>query len=233
MKHDEVKELLAPYALGSATPAERGEVDRHLSTCAECSDEVAAHVAVVGTLAHAIDPVEPAPDFTAKVLAAARGDQEAAGVAPPRRWRRLGLAAGLVVVVAIAVVASVVAESRQDSQRREDVLSLLASGEGISLHGDGDVIGRVAGTEFAIAGIGTAPEGKTYQLWLMRGDGCPSADPSECELTSAGTFDTKDGVALMELDEAAGRWEDAAVTIEDDDGATLPTTEPFLRSYDA
>jgi hypothetical protein len=107
---------------------------------------------------------------------------------------------------------------------------VLASAEGISLTGDDDVIGRVSGTEFAVAGIDSAPEGKTYQLWLMRGEGCPSDDPAECDLVSAGTFDTEEGVALVELDESAGDWQDAAVTIEDEDGVEFPTTDPILHS---
>lgn len=206
-------------------------MDRHLSTCDECRVELADYEAVTGTLALAVEPVEPPPGFTDRVVAAAMADRPApATQRAARRWGRLGILAGAALIAALLVVGATVMESRQDSQRREAVLALLATGDGISLSGEGEVIGRVVGDEFAIAGVEPAPEGKTYQLWLMRGDECPSDDPSRCELVSAGTFNAEDGVALVDLDEPAGEWEDAAVTVEDEAGADFPTTEPFVHS---
>ena len=231
MRHGEIKDLLAAYALGSVSSDERGEIDRHLSSCDECRAEVADYEAVTGSLALAVEPVQPPPGFTERVVAAAVGDRPTpATQRTARRWGRLGIVAGAVLIAALVVIGATVLESRQDSQRREEVLALLATGGGISLTGNDDVIGRVAGDEFAIAGVESAPDGKTYQLWLMRGDGCPSDDPAECELVSAGTFDTEDGVALVELTEPSEEWEDAAVTIEEEEGAEFPTTEPFVDS---
>lgn len=234
MQHDEIRDLLAAYALGSVPPDERRDIALHILTCEGCRTEVTDYEAVTGTLALATQPVEPPVGFTERVVGAAVGDRPspATDAAPSRRWGRLGLLAGAAVLVAILAVGVqvVVLEPRQESQRKEDVLALLASSDGISMTGDGDVIGRVSGTEFAVAGIDSAPEGKTYQLWLMRGEGCPSDDPAECDLVSAGTFDTEDGVALVELEESAGSWEDAAVTIEDEDGAKYPTTDAVLHS---
>jgi anti-sigma-K factor RskA len=231
MQHGEIKDLLAAYALGSVSSEERGEIDRHLSSCDECRAELADYEAVTGSLALAVEPVQPPAGFTERVVEAAVGDRPTPSTQrAARRWGRLGIVAGAALIAALVVIGATVLESRQDSQRREEVLALLATGEGISLTGDDDVIGRVVGDEFAIAGVESAPDGKLYQLWLMRGDGCPSDDPAECELVSAGTFDTEDGVALLELDEPSGDWEDAAVTVEDDEGAEFPTTEPFVHS---
>jgi anti-sigma-K factor RskA len=232
MQHEEIRDLLAAYALGSVPPDERKEIALHILTCAGCRAEVADYEAVTGTLALATQPIEPPAGFTERVVAAAVGDRPSPATAatPSRRWGRLGLLAGAAVLAAILAVGATVLDSRRDAERREDVLALLASSDGISLTGDGDVIGRVSGSEFAVAGIDSVPEGKTYQLWLMRGDGCPSDDPAECDLVSAGTFDTEDGVAFVELEESSGSWEDAAVTIEDEDGAKYPTTDAVLHS---
>jgi anti-sigma-K factor RskA len=231
MQHGEIKDLLAAYALGSVSSDERGEIDRHLSSCDECRAELADYEAVTGSLALAVEPVQPPAGFTERVVSAAVGDRPTpATQRTARRWGRLGIVAGAALIAAFVVIGATVLESRQDSQRREDVLALLATGEGISLTGEDDVIGRVVGDDFALAGVDSAPDGKQYQLWLMRGEGCPSDDPAECELVSAGTFDTEDGVALVELDEPSAEWEDAAVTIEDEEGAEFPTTEPFVHS---
>ena len=231
MQHDEIRDLLAAYALGSVPPDEHDEIKRHLPTCDECRLEVADYEAVSGALAMAVDPVEPPAGFTERVVTAAVGERsQPQSVRASRRWGRLGILAGAALAAVILAIGGTVLESRQDAERRQEVLALLGSGEGISLTGTNDVIGRVAGSEFAIAGVDEAPEGKTYQLWLMRGESCPSTDPSECDLVSAGTFDTEDGVALLELDESASEWEDAAVTIEKEGGASAPTTDAFVHS---
>lgn len=233
MEHDEIKGLLAAYALGSVSTDERREIDRHLPGCDGCRAELVDYEAVTGALALTATPVDPPAGFTEKVMAAAVGDRT---VETPdrtraaRRWNRWGLVAGAAVLAGVLVVGATVLDARRDTQMHEDVVSLLARNEGISLRGEDDVIGRFAGTEFAVAGLDAAPEGKTYQLWLMRGDGCPSDDPAECELVSGGTFEVEDGVALVELDQPAGEWQDAAVTVEDDEGAEFPTTEPFIHS---
>ena len=231
MEHQEIKDLLAAYALGSVPDDERREVADHITTCAECRAELADFEAVSESLALAVPPADVPAGFTEKVVAAAVGERPVAETSKfSRRWTRLGILAGAALIAAVIAVTGTIIESNNDSERRQEVLALLSSGDGISLTGEGEVIGRVQGSRFAIAGVDEAPEGKTYQLWLMKGDGCPSDDPAECELVSAGTFDTEDGVALIELDESSGEWEDAAVTVEDEDGAEFPTTTPFVHS---
>ena len=233
MEHEEIKGLLAAYALGSVSADERREIERHVRDCDGCRAELADYEAVTGSLAMAVAPAEPSAGFTEKVMTAAVGDRAVETIdrsRAARRWNRWGLLAGAALVAVVVVIGATILDARRDTEMHEDVVALLAQNEGIALRGEEDVIGRVAGTSFAIAGIDAAPEGKTYQLWLMRGDGCPSDDPAECELVSAGTFDPEDGVALVELNHPAGEWEDAAVTVEDDEGADFPTTEPFIHS---
>ncbi|MBW3595511.1 MAG: zf-HC2 domain-containing protein, partial [Actinobacteria bacterium] len=41
MQHDDVKDLLAAYALGAVTPEEKRAVDVHLMSCDDCRREVA------------------------------------------------------------------------------------------------------------------------------------------------------------------------------------------------
>jgi anti-sigma-K factor RskA len=233
MEHEEIKGLLAAYALGSVSADERREIERHVPDCDGCRAELADYEAVTGSLAMTVAASEPPVGFTEKVMTAAVGDRAVETIdrsRAARRWNRWGLLAGAALIAVVVVVGATILDARRDTEMHEDVVALLAQNEGIALRGEEDVIGRVAGTSFAIAGIDAAPEGKTYQLWLMRGDGCPSDDPAECELVSAGTFDPEDGVALVELNQPAGEWQDAAVTVEDDEGAEFPTTEPFIHS---
>ena len=231
MQHQEIKDLLAAYALGSVPDDERREIADHVTSCAECSAELADFKAVSESLALAVAPADVPAGFADRVMAAAVGDRP---VAEPsrlkRRWARLGILAGAALLAAVIAVTGTIIENNNDSQRRQEVLALLSSDDGISLTGDDEVIGKVSGSKFALAGVDEAPEGKTYQLWLMKGDDCQSAEPDECTLISGGTFEAEDGIALVELDESAGQWEDAAVTIEDEGGAEAPTSKPFVHS---
>src|SRR5688500_7150607 len=232
MRHDEIKGLLAAHALGSVPPEEKREIDIHLMSCAECRAEVADHEAVTSSLAMAVSAEQLPPGFKDRVMAAAVGDRaEAPSTGRERRsWRSFGLLTGIAVVAAVIAIGATVIGSNNDAERRRDVLALLASNNGIELAGEGDVIGRVSGSKFALAGVGAAPDGKTYQLWLMRGDDCPSEVPAGCDLVSAGTFDVEDGVALVDLEQSAAQGEDAAVTIENEGGVPFPTSEPLVHS---
>ena len=235
MEHAEIRELVPAYAIGAVDSDERREIERHLRTCDECRQAVEGYESATGALASSVGPV-PLPDgFADRVVSQAIGDEVQERVRYRRWWTRVAVAMSAAVIVAVAAIAVTVVEGRNDAQRQRQVLALLASQEGISLTGTGDVLARVApvgdGAEFAIAGVDEAPEGRTYQLWLMRGESCPSAEQSECELVSAGTFDTEDGVALLELDHEVGDWENAAVTIEPEDGSEFPTRPPFADSF--
>lgn len=71
------------------------------------------------------------------------------------------------------------------------------------------------------SGLERPPEGRTYQLWGLRGDEPP---------VSLGTFETSpDGTALVALSpEADPDFELSAVTEEPAGGSPQPTTQPFL-----
>ena len=232
MQHDEVRDLLAAYALGAVSDDERREVDAHLRTCDSCPEELDSLRGPTEALAVGVEPVPMPAGFTDRVLDAAIGSAVESPVEarPRRRWMPAFVVGGAMLLAALIAITATVVESRNDAARERRVVSLLASDDGISLTGESGVIGKVSGDEFALAGVEAAPEGKTYQLWLMRGDGCPSAEESECELVSAGTFDTEDGVALLDLEEDGTDWDDAAVTIEAAGGVDFPTTDPFAHS---
>ncbi len=233
MEHGEIRELIPAFAIGAVDADERRAVERHVDECAECRHDLEQFRSAHDSMAAAVEPADLPTGFVDRVVNLAVGEKDLS-VRRARRWRGLAVAFSAAVVAAAIVIGVTVVESRNDAETQQRVLRLLASNEGIPLTGDGDVIARVAATDdgsrFAIAGIEAAPEGKTYQLWLMRGEGCPATAPRRCELVSAGTFDTEDGVALLELDHEVAEWEDAAVTLEPDPGSEAPTTTPFADS---
>jgi anti-sigma-K factor RskA len=103
MTHDELRDLIAAYALGTATRAERAALEAHISGCAECRAEVASLAPVVQGLAHAAPLLEAPAGLRGRVLMAATGGSMHASVAGAERepgfgWRTAaGLAALLVI----------------------------------------------------------------------------------------------------------------------------------------
>ncbi|HMA02925.1 MAG TPA: anti-sigma factor [Gemmatimonadaceae bacterium] len=85
--HDVVREMLALDALDALTPEERAALDRHLTTCAECTGDLATlreAAAAIGTsLPPRPMPTEREAAMRARLLARAIDDR--AGVTPIRR----------------------------------------------------------------------------------------------------------------------------------------------------
>ena len=103
----EIKQALGVYVLGAIDPAERAQVDEHLSSCQECREELASLAGLPAML-------RKVPIVEAERLAAPEQDPELAGVPSAElltslvartanvrrmhRWRTLAAAAAVAVV---------------------------------------------------------------------------------------------------------------------------------------
>lgn len=235
--HEELRSLVAAYVLGSVPPEEVGVVRAHILTCDECMGEADGYSAAIDSLALAVEPA-PVPDgFADRVLAqitpsvetqTARDTQvvqDGSQTARPRWWKRAPLlAGGMAMLALIGVLAAGLIQTRANLDRSEQVLSAVLHAEGIELKGASGAAGELVPTNgsavFAVAGLPEAPGSHVYQLWYMR-DGEP---------VSVGTFETRDSVLVMELDEPFDGYDAVAVTIEPEGGSRLPTSDPVISS---
>ena len=103
----EIRQALGVYVLGAIDPAERSQVDEHLSSCPECREEL-ANLAGLPAMLRKVPVVE------AERLAADEQDPELAGVPPAEmltsliarttnvrrihRWRTLAAAAAVAIL---------------------------------------------------------------------------------------------------------------------------------------
>ena len=228
--HDELRGLMGPYVLGALAADDVAALRAHLLECEDCRAEADALVAVGSSLVLAVAP-EPLPaGFSERVLAIARaeGPLERAP-ARARRWS-LGVLAYGALVIAVAVLGAALVDSRQDRDREQKVLRAVLAGEGMALSGRGGAVGRMVPTPtgglLAVSGLKSAPEGHTFELWLV-----PSrCAGSPCEPEPAGTFDTSGGSALHETERSLHGVKGVAVTLEPAGGSSRPTTEPVLAS---
>jgi len=237
--HEELRALVAPYAVG-AVPADEMDVIRmHIMSCDECASELESIQVAVDDLAFAVEPVPLPPGFTERVMAqvAAERPAEAVGARSKRRFSfsLLPALAAAALLLATAVMAAGFVDARSDlgSSRRISAALWRAKAD-FTLAGEGRATAKMlttsdGGMVFISRGLAEAEEGRDYQLWLMRGPCTEIAAPA-CEKISAGTFEVTDGVAVVRSGDSLRGFKRAAVTVERDGGAPQPTTIPVLLS---
>lgn len=236
MDHDELRSLIPAYALGAVPADEIGVIRDHILSCDECMAEADRYSAVTSSIALAVEPVALSEGFEDRVLTVVQG--QGSGPVPLTRgapwWRRWSTAAVAASLSAALVLGLLFVDARMDAQRRLDVVAAVLQDDGLELRGDG-VTGKVAELPdgsgvFVVSGLDEAPTGTTYVLWSMKGEGCP-ADPADCVIEPAGTFEVADGVGILELDGSISDWSESAVTAEEDEEAKAPTTDPVASSF--
>lgn len=245
-EHDELKTMLASYAIGALPEEEMPLVRDHILTCEECMSEADAFASTLPALALTAEPAEMPPGFADAVLAKVHDQQPA--VTPDRKqrsWSLIGRLAFGGVAIAAAILAGAFLDARNDAreaerslvalqekiERNEEALSSFVRQEDAwRLEGSAGAVGRMVptsgGATFAVAGLPAPPEGHVYQLWLLRG----ACGRQPCAPTSAGVFDVESGVVLVEVDRSIRNFAGAAVTLEPAGGSEQPTTDPLLAS---
>jgi hypothetical protein len=230
----EAHELIAGYALDALEPADVARAEELLRTSAEAREELRAFSdAVEGLAVAASGPVAP-PALRERVLAAARDETQNVVPLEPRRRRLaplLGAAAAVAAVVAIGLglyavsLAGELDDTRIALEREQDVAGVLAdpSSRTVPLQaGDGRlVVGGDGGAVLVVDGLGAAPSGSTYQVWVVEA-GTPA--------TSAGLFAGGDGREVVPVEGSVPAGAVVAVTVERAGGAAQPTSDPIVAS---
>lgn len=182
------------------------------------------------------DPTGRVPGQVPGVPAARTRRDADGGAAPARRGVSpvlFGLAASTLTVVALGAGAWGLSASGELSDVRaqqaavqrvlaaDDVVSVGATPQlGGGVQGDEVVVLASASADAALllpAGLPAAPQGSTWQAWVVTGD----------EAVSAGVFDVRGGEAVA-LGAGVDGVDAVAVSLEPDGGSQAPTTDPVL-----
>jgi anti-sigma-K factor RskA len=225
-------ELTAAYALDALSPDEREQYEAHLDGCARCQEELDGFRRVSGALAHAAVGPPPPPALRERILSEARRDLP--NVVPLRRrffaapapTAFAAVAATVAVGVGIwaASLSSEVRDLRDELATNTEAVAILSdpAARQLPLSGaDGRLV--VAGTGRAalvLSGIDRAPEGKTYEIWVIE-DGEPAP---------AGLFDAAGTHTVVAVQRPVPADAVVAVTLEDEGGVDVPSGAPLFSA---
>jgi anti-sigma-K factor RskA len=236
MDQERFEDLKDSYALGALPEGERLEFERYLMAHPDLQAEVEDLANVAGLLAFSPREQEPPPELRRRIMATV--EAEAAQPHTGRRFwlaglwetvgvRDLALAATLILVVGLFSWSMLLQAEVRDLRGR--VQSLQSQPQGpqmIALGGEGTKQGARAelvtleGARAVLVAknMPPLPEGKTYQIWVIKDD---TPQPS-------GLFEPR-GVSIAAVVENPVQGADAvAVTVESEGGSKKPTTDPIL-----
>ena len=236
LDRERFEDLRDAYVLGALPEEERLEFERHLAAHQDLQAEVEDLGAVAGLLALSPREQEPPPELRRRIMEVVEAE-----AAPPetsrRSWlaglweavglRDLALAAAAVLVVGLFSWSMLLQGEVRDLQGR--VQSLQSQPQGpqmIALGGAGTKQGARAelvtlnGDRAVLVAenMPPVPEGKTYQIWVIKGD---TPQPS-------GLFDPRGESVAAVVENPVEGADAVAVTIEPEGGSKEPTTDPML-----
>lgn len=228
MNCDQVNEALGAYAVDALAPEERREVEAHLDEC-NLHPEAAALRATASLLAYAPEEREPPAHLRSRILAAvAEADAPVSRDVPSppapipiesRRRRGIpggGLLAAVIAVLALGVFITGIALWNSGDGSEELVRTLSAGpAAGTTLRYDGDEDRAT----LEVAGLAALPQGRTYQVWMLRGDSVAGVGLFTVDASGRGhaefSADMREGDTVAVTEEPAG-------------GSPGPTSQPLF-----
>jgi anti-sigma-K factor RskA len=229
-----IHELTAGYALDALDSDERIAYEAHLPGCEHCQQELESFWETTAALAVATTGPEPSPGLRDRILADVRAEPRQ-NVVPfePRRRRAapaLAAVAAVAAVVALGIglwasgLSSDLDSTREALEREREAAAIVADPGSRTVDlaaGNGRlVVARDGRAALVLNDMGPAPDGQTYQAWIIEGQ-----NP-----ISAGIFPGEDGVDVVLVDGDVAAGEVVAVTVEQSGGAETPTLPPVVAS---
>jgi anti-sigma-K factor RskA len=226
MAEHEIHELTAAYALDALDEVEELEFEEHLRTCASCREELRELLEAATALAYAVEVPAPPATLRARILSQARAERDKVVPLRPRRsWPTYVAGAVAAAAAAVAVGLGIWANSLSNSLDRQRATGQVLSDPNarrVALTGASGrlVLASTGDAALVVSGLQRAPSGRTYQVWVIRGD-----QPS-----SAGLFEGGEGRDVVVLTQRVPAGAVVAVTLEQAGGADLPTSTPLFSA---
>jgi anti-sigma-K factor RskA len=241
MDQERFEDLKDAYVLGALPEEERLEFEQYLAAHPDRQAEVEELSTVAGLLAFSVREQEPSPDLRRRIMDTVEAEAVQPRTSQHRSWlsrlweavgpRDLALAAAAVLAVGLFSWGMLLQGEVRDLQGRVQSLQsqpqdrsqgpqMIALGgagteqgikaELVTLEGDRAVL--------VAENMPPAPEGKTYQIWVIKGD---TPKPS-------GLFEPREDSVAAVVENPVEGADAVAVTVEPEGGSRKPTTDPML-----
>lgn len=236
MDQERFDDLKNSYVLGALPEEERSEFEQYLATHPHLQAEVEELGIVAGLLALAPQEQEPAPELRSRIMDTVEAEAVTPGTSRqswPEKLRAIiglrdvALGAAVLLVIGLFSWSLLLQGEVQDLQGRVQSLqgqpqgyqTIALGGTGAQQEARAEVFTLENGRTVLVAeNLPPVPEGKTYQIWVIKGD---TPQPS-------GLFETQgDSIATLVENPVKGA-NAVAVTVEPDGGSTAPTSDPIL-----
>jgi len=195
-------DLTAAYALDALDPDEAEAYERHLGQCEECREQLAELNETAAALAFGAAAPAPPARLRESILEAAAAERTNVVPLLRRRWVSRGLA---VTAAAAACIAVGLGVSLSQSSHPPQSWTVA--------------VGRNGTATISVSGLASAPQGKTYEAWVI---------PAGHAARPAGLF--SGSTTGMHLGGTVPPHAVVAVTLEPAGGSKKPTTTPIFTT---
>jgi len=231
MERGGLHEQLAAYALDALDDDERSAFEAHLAECEQCREELTDFRETAGMLAYAAEGPAPPDALRERILEQARRERPSQSVVvlrPRRALRLTAIAAAAAVAAAIglgiwaaSLSNSLDAErSARAAEARAAAILADADSTRIPMGERGELVRSPDGDAvMVVRNLAPAPEGKTYEAWVI-----DSGGPIKAGLFEGG------GQQIVLLEQPVGEGAMVAVTLEPEGGSEQPTGDILFGS---
>lgn len=170
MEQGLVHDLVAAYALDALDESERREFEEHLAGCEQCRQELEGLRDAAAALAYVPEGPAPPPALRERVLERVQEDHASNVVPLRRRYALPAVTTFAVAAAAAAIVLGLWATSLSNSlDRKTAALGVLAdpASKHMSLGTASRVVVAPDGRAAVVSSLSPAPNGKTYELWVI------------------------------------------------------------------
>jgi anti-sigma-K factor RskA len=215
MERQGIHELSAAYALDALDPEDRRRFEDHLAQCGGCRDDVASFQAAAAALAYDVDVPALPETLRDRILGRAHSERPSNVLQfRPRRWT-LPVATGVAAVAACAALAFGLWAASLNNELGDRAEAVALTGA------DGSLLIEPSGeATLIVEGIGRAPAGRTFAIWVIEDD----------QPVPAGLFPGAPGRSAIPLTRPVPEGAVVAVTLERAGGVQQPTSDPLFTA---